>query len=237
MASSQVEQIICIPPSVPADWSSVVLPIDKPKGITSFDVIRTLRRLIGVRKIGHAGTLDPMATGLLICLIGRATKRMNEFVEQQKVYTGTIRLGQTTPSFDADTEVDCTRDTSDVTESMIDRARQSFLGTIIQKTPMYSAVKLGGERLYKKARRGEKVRTPPRVVTIDSFVLDPLQGSDLNFELRCSLGTYVRSIAHDLGQMLGVGGHLISLRRTCIGELDVEDAWSLEMLTSAISGD
>ncbi len=220
--------------SLPGSWDDVILPMDKPGGISSFDVIRRLRRLIGVRKMGHAGTLDPMATGLLICLIGRATKRMSAFLEMPKVYEGRIRLGQSTPSFDAETSVLIQKDISDISDDMIQTAARTFEGTIRQKTPIYSAVRVGGERLYKKARRGEIVDTPLRDVTVDSFQVGELQGTDVSFRLVCSKGTYVRSIAHDLGQNLGVGAHLIALRRTMIGELHVDAAWDLNALAEAV---
>lgn len=220
--------------TLPGSWDDIVLPVDKPRGISSFDVIRRLRRLTGVRKIGHAGTLDPMATGLLICLIGRATKKMNVFLEMPKVYEGRIRLGQSTPSFDAETPVSRQIDISDISDKMIQTVARTFEGTIRQKTPMYSAVRVGGERLYKKARRGEKIDTPLRDVTIGSFQVSALQGTDVSFRLVCSKGTYVRTIAHDLGQNLGVGAHLIALRRTMIGKLHVDAAWNLNALAEAL---
>jgi len=216
----------------PVDLESVVLPIDKPKGITSFDVIRALRRILKIRKIGHAGTLDPMATGLLICLIGKSTKRMNEFLEYKKCYTGTMRFGQTTPSFDAETEVEKVEDVSALTITDIREASSVFSGTILQQTPMYSAVRVGGERLYHKARRGEKVKTPQRFVTIYDFSIDNYSAPDATFTLICSTGTYVRSVAHEMGQALGCGAHLVALRREYIGPVSVETAWSLDDIPS-----
>ena len=228
------DRIISFRGDLPRNWENIVLPIDKPGGMTSFDIIRNLRRILGIRKIGHAGTLDPMATGLLVCLIGRATKRMNEFLEESKTYTGVIRLGESTPSFDTDTEIIERRPITGVSRVDIEAVCRSFLGTIIQSTPMYSAVKVGGERLYRKARRGETVKTPLRVVTIESFGVGTLQGSDLDFELRCSTGTYVRAIASEFGEKLGVGAHLVELRRIRIGDLSVENAWSIEALARSI---
>ncbi len=219
---------------LPRSWENVILPIDKPGGMTSFDVIRKLRRILKVRKIGHAGTLDPMATGLLLCLIGRATKRMSEFLESSKTYTGVLRLGEKTPSFDAETLVSERMDISSVGDLDIEKARKSFTGTIVQSTPMYAAVKVGGERLYRKARRGESVKTPPRVVTIESFEILSRSGCDLSFELRCSKGTYVRSIANDMGEKLGVGAHLVELRRTGVGDIHVDDAWTLITLEKSL---
>ncbi|NQV72522.1 tRNA pseudouridine(55) synthase TruB [bacterium] len=211
-------------------WDPLVLLIDKPKGLTSFDVIRRLRRIAPIRKIGHAGTLDPMATGLLICLSGKATRLMNHFMGQRKIYTGVIRLGQTTPSFDAETEVNQEKDASNVSDTDIEQALTQLTGEITQQTPVYSAVKVGGERLYKKARRGEKVVLPFRHVTVHEFLITSRNGVDLSFQVTCSSGTYVRSLAHDLGQLVGVGGHLVELRRTMSGSLSVDEAWPLSEL-------
>ena len=211
-------------------WDPLVLLIDKPKGLTSFDVIRRLRRISPIRKIGHAGTLDPMATGLLICLSGKATRLMNHFMGQPKVYTGIIRLGQTTASFDAETEVEVETTASHILDSDVERALVALRGEITQQTPVYSAVKVGGERLYKKARRGEKVILPFRHVTIHSFDITSRDGNDLRFSVKCSSGTYIRSLANDLGQALGVGGHLTELRRTASGSLSADEAWPLSEL-------
>lgn len=228
-----LEDLMCLPPSLPATFDGLVLPVDKPKGWTSFDAIRRLRRILGVRKVGHAGTLDPMATGLLILLVGRATKLMNRFMNLDKVYEGTIRLGETTASFDAETPVEARQDWSGVSEEDLEHARQQFLGEIEQRTPSYSAVKVGGERLYKKARRGEAVEAPPRHVRIDDFSLTGRAGQDVSFEVKCSKGTYIRSLAHEFGQALGVGAHLVALRRTAIGPFTVQEAWMMAGLEDA----
>ena len=205
--------------------------IDKPKGITSFGAIRRLRRVFGIKKVGHAGTLDPMATGLLIVLVGRkATREQDRFMGLPKVYSGAIRLGETTASYDIETPVEETKPTDHLTESDLESARQKFLGEIEQYPPMYSAIKVGGERLYKKARRGEMVEIKPRSVTISRFDLEKRRGSDVDFLVHCSKGTYIRSLAHDLGEELCVGGHLVALRREAIGPYRVEDAWGLEEL-------
>lgn len=221
-------------PHLPLTFDRAVLPIDKPSGWSSFKVIRRLRKILGVRKIGHAGTLDPMATGMLICLVGRATKLMERFMGLPKEYTGIIRLGETTPSYDAETEVDAVRPVDHLTAEDLERAREMFLGEIQQLPPMYSAVKVGGERLYKKARRGEHIERRTRSVTIGSFALGDRDGRDLPFHVHCSKGTYIRSLAHDFGEELGVGAHLVALRRTAIGPFDVEDAWDLDDLASAV---
>ncbi len=215
------------------DVSDAVLLIDKPKGISSFGVIRRLRHVLQVKKIGHAGTLDPMASGLLICLVGRATKRMETFMQMEKTYLGTIRLGETTASYDAETEVEQSRPWEHVTDEAIEEALQSFRGAIKQAPPMFSAVKIGGERLYRKARRGELVERPERDATIYLFQVLSRAGSDLHVEVRCSKGTYVRSLAHDLGEALGCGGHLVALRRTGIGEHRADQAWTPEELGEA----
>ncbi|GMQ81519.1 MAG: hypothetical protein BMS9Abin05_0951 [Rhodothermia bacterium] len=219
-------------PDLPASWDSVVLPVDKAKGLSSFDVIRRLRKITCQRKIGHAGTLDPMATGLLICMFGASTKRMREFLEMEKSYEGLIRLGETTASYDAETAVECSKDLGGLTTEQIRVAATEFIGELRQTTPIYSAVRHQGERLYRKARRGERVTTPTRDVSVYSLKMGDLEGSDISFEMTCSMGTYVRSIAHELGQTLGVGAHLIALRRTAIGEIRVDCGWSLENLNS-----
>ena len=221
-------------PTLPDGFEQAVLPIDKPIGWTSFDVVRKLRGVLDVRKVGHAGTLDPMATGLLIVLVGRATKLMRRFMELPKTYAGTMRLGETTPTYDAESDVAERRDISHLSDSDIERARQKFVGDIKQQAPAFSAVKVEGERLYKKARRGEDVEPPIRDVEIHSFELTSRSGPDVSFLVRCSKGTYVRSLAHDFGQELKVGAHLVALRRIAIGEFSVEDAWTIEQLTGAL---
>ncbi|RMF63917.1 MAG: tRNA pseudouridine(55) synthase TruB [Bacteroidetes bacterium] len=222
------------PPRLPASFERAVLPVDKPRGWTSFDVIRKLRRLLRVRKIGHAGTLDPMATGLLICLVGRATKRMETFMGLPKTYEGVLRLGEVTPSYDAETEVTGRRPWQHLREADLEAVRQRFVGEVVQLPPMYSAVKVGGERLYRKARRGEDVERPARTVQIHAFELTGWEGPDVSFRVVCSKGTYIRTLAHDVGQALGCGAHLVALRRTAIGPYTVEAAWTLPALEEAL---
>lgn len=213
-----------------------VLLIDKPKGITSFDVVEAVRDETGVGKVGHAGTLDPMATGLLIILVARPATRLQEaFTSFTKAYQGTMRLGQRTPSHDSETDIVDEADPSHLTLAEIAAARNEFTGEIQQVPPMYSALKVDGEPLYKKARRGETVDRPPRQVRIDSFDLVDWSSPDLSFSIVCSKGTYVRSLARDLGDALEVGAHLIALRRTEIGPYSVDDAWSLGDLKSSLS--
>jgi len=232
--STLTDDVVYPPPHVPEAFTRVVLPIDKPQWETSFDVVRTVRRLADERKVGHAGTLDPMATGLLIILVGGATKLMNTFLELPKTYTGTLRLGQVTASYDTETEVVEEHDWLGTTAEDLDAARSPFLGTIVQRAPAYSAVKVRGERLYKKARRGEKVDRPPRQVTINAFDITGRDGADVSFRVVCSKGTYIRSLAHDFGQELGIGAHLVALRRTAIGPYKAADAWSLNALVDEL---
>lgn len=235
MSTSDLERLVHRYPALPEAFDPSVLLVDKAGGMTSFDVIRVLRPLVGVKKVGHAGTLDPMATGLLILLIGRgATKRMEDFMGLPKAYVGTLRLGETTPSYDADTEVETRRAADHVTDEDLDAARVPFVGEVTQRAPMYSAVHHKGERLYKKARRGETVERPPRQVTIGAFEVTGRDGADVHFRVECSKGTYIRSLAHDFGEALGVGAHLVALRRTAIGPYRVDDAWPVEALEKAL---
>jgi tRNA pseudouridine55 synthase len=211
------------------------LLVDKPKGRTSFDVVEVVRAGTGIKKVGHAGTLDPMATGLLILLVARpATRLQAAFMHLPKAYEGTMRLGETTPSLDAETEVVERTDPSHVTLDDLSALRETFTGSLRQVPPMYSAVKVDGERLYKKARRGETVDRPPREVYVESLEFVDWQPPDLQFRLTCSKGTYVRSLARDLGEELGVGAHLRALRRTAIGPHRVDDAWALAALRDAL---
>ncbi|MEX0748350.1 MAG: tRNA pseudouridine(55) synthase TruB [Rhodothermales bacterium] len=231
--SDAFDEVVFSYPHLPESLDRAVLLIDKPKGWTSFDVIRKLRRVLGVRKMGHAGTLDPMATGLLIVLVGRATKLMDRFMQLPKVYEGTLRLGEVTPTYDAESGVTERRDASAISDEDLETASERFLGEIHQQPPAYSAVKVGGERLYKKARRGEEVERPLRRVRVDEFEILARDGTDVSFRVRCSKGTYIRSLAHDLGEALGVGAHLIALRRTAIGSYSVDHAWSIAGLEQA----
>ena len=230
------EDIIFGYPEVPDTVEPSILLVDKPEGCTSFDVVRDIRSATGVRKVGHAGTLDPMATGLLIILVARgATKQMEHFMELSKAYTGTLRLGATTPSYDVETEVDRRAEWGHLTPEHLEAAREPFLGHITQRPPMYSAVRVDGERLYMKARRGEKTTCPPRQVRVDAFELLAQDGPDVDFRIECSKGTYIRSLAHDYGQELGVGAHLVALRRTAVGPHHVRQAWPLARLKEELA--
>ncbi|MEZ4696096.1 MAG: tRNA pseudouridine(55) synthase TruB [Rhodothermales bacterium] len=219
---------------LPTSDTPGLLLVDKPTGLTSFGVVKKVRRLTGIRKVGHSGTLDPMATGLLIVMLDRATRLMDTLLANDKTYTGVMRLGGVTPSFDKETEVTERRDASNISRNDVETAAAGFIGDIEQATPLYSAVKVGGERLYKKARRGERAVLPRRQVTIFSLSIDTMDGTDVQFTTRCSSGTYIRTLANDIGRVLGVGAYLTALRRTSIGQFDVADAWSLEAFERAI---
>lgn len=222
--------------------AGAVLLVNKPKDWTSFDVVNKLRfkikRLLNVKKIkvGHAGTLDPMATGLLIICTGKFTKRINEFQGLPKSYEGTMRLGETTPSYDAETAVDATYPTEHITSELMEEKRHDFIGSIEQYPPMYSAIKVDGQPLYKKARKGIVLEVKARPVTITDFTLIEKEIPNLDFKVDCSKGTYIRSLAYDFGKALGSGAYLTRLVRTSIGDFKLEDAWDLEALVEHIEG-
>ena len=206
-----------------------VLLIDKPLDWTSFDVVRKLRRQVRTKKVGHAGTLDPLATGLLILCTGKFTKRINEYMAQEKEYTGTITLGALTPTYDLESEPEQYKDYSFVTPQLVeDTIAASFTGAILQVPPIHSAIKVDGKRVYELARKGKEVKLEPRPVTIRNFEIVSFQLPVLGFRVVCSTGTYIRSLANDLGAALGCNGYLSSLRRTRIGEFRVEDAMDME---------
>lgn len=205
-----------------------ILLINKPLDWTSFDVVKKVRNTIRVKKVGHAGTLDPLASGLLILCTGKYTKRIDEIQAQEKEYTGTIRLGEITPSYDRETEVTETCDISHLTEDEVNAAAQSFVGVIEQIPPIYSAVMVDGKRAYDLARKGKSAELKPRTITIKAFDITKVEGPEIHFRVICTKGTYIRSLAHDLGQKLGCGAHLSSLVRTRIGEYKLEDALSIE---------
>jgi tRNA pseudouridine55 synthase len=204
------------------------LLINKPLTWTSFDVVKKVRNTLRVKKIGHAGTLDPLATGLLILCTGKFTKRIDEIQAQEKEYTGTITLGQTTPSYDLETPVSESKDISHLTPADIQTTANTFVGTIEQIPPIYSAVMIDGKRAYDLARKGKEAEMKPRTVTIKAFDITNIEGAVISFKVICSKGTYIRSLAHDLGQQLGVGAHLSALVRTRIGDYKLEDALSIE---------
>jgi tRNA pseudouridine55 synthase len=202
---------------------SGLLLIDKPSGITSHDAVARVRRALGTHKVGHAGTLDPMATGLLLVGVGRATRLLRFLGELPKLYEGTGRLGVETTTLDADGEV-VRESPVEVTEEELRGAIASFVGEIDQVPPAYSAVKVGGERLYKAARRGDEVEAPLRRVEVYAFNLRRFASPDFDVRVRCGGGTYVRSLVADVGSKLGCGAHLTRLRRTAIGPFSVQNA-------------
>ena len=204
-----------------------VLLVDKPKGLTSHDVVYRLRRKLSMKKIGHAGTLDPMATGLLIMLIGKATRISQYLISVDKVYEGEATLGIVTDSQDAEGEVMETRPVPELTETQVREVMKGFLGDQYQTPPMHSAIKIGGVPLYKLARKGEEVEREPRFIRVVSFELMSFAPPKLTFTLHCTKGTYVRTIANDLGQKLGCGAHLSALRRTGSGKFKLNEGLTL----------
>lgn len=205
-----------------------VILVDKPIDWTSFDVVARIRSMFTIKKIGHAGTLDPKATGLLIVCTGKMTKRIVEFQELEKEYTGVIELGSTTKSFDSETELIDIKETSGVTSDKIKEVFQKFLGHQKQIPPMYSAVKKNGRRLYKYARKGKEVQREPRDVFIKEFSMTSYFEPNIEFKVVCSKGTYIRSLAHEVGILLGCGGYLKQLTRTRIGGYTLESAIKME---------
>ena len=205
-----------------------VLLIDKPLHWTSFDAVRKIRNSIRIKKVGHAGTLDPLATGLLIICTGKFTKKINEYMAQEKEYTGSFTLGAVTPTFDKESDPEQLKDISGLTHEQIYQATAKFTGQIQQVPPIYSAIKKQGTALYELARRGEAVEPEPRPVFIRLFEITNIELPLVHFKITCSTGTYIRSIANDFGAALGCGGYLSELRRTRIGEFNVDDAMTME---------
>lgn len=220
-----------------------ILLFDKPLHWTSFQLVNKVRWLIRKRykikkiKVGHAGTLDPLATGLLIICTGRFTKRIIEFQAKEKEYTGTFTLGATTPSYDLETEVNKTFPTDQLSEEKIKNATEKFTGEIEQFPPVFSAVKKDGKRLYEFARSGEEVEIASRKVNISTFEITEVKLPEVKFKVVCSKGTYIRSLANDFGKALGTGAYLSELRRTRIGEYSVEDAMSIDSFTNEYLAD
>lgn len=217
-----------------------VILIDKPLEWTSFQVVNKVRWLIRKSfdikkiKVGHAGTLDPLATGLLIICTGKLTKKIDTFQAQEKEYTGTFTLGATTPSYDLETEIDQTFDISEITSEKIHDATKQFLGEIKQQPPVFSALKKDGKRLYEFARSGEEVEIPFRTVTISEFEITSIDLPKIDFRVVCSKGTYIRSLANDFGKALNNGAHLSGLRRTKIGDFSVENAVGIEPFENSL---
>ncbi len=218
----------------------LVICVDKPLHWTSFQVVNKIRyelkNTFGIKKlkVGHAGTLDPLASGLLILCTGKKTKSISNIQGQVKTYTGTIRLGATTPSYDLETEINEVFDTSLISDEEIYAATSQFVGDIQQRPPIFSAIKKEGKRLYEHARAGEQVEINNRSVSIEKFEITEIAMPHVEFEVICSKGTYIRSLAYDFGRALNNGAHLSALRRTKIGDFDIEEAWQLDTLISEL---
>lgn len=220
--------------------AGATLLVDKPRGWTSFDVVNKIRYKLKKRlkvkkiKVGHSGTLDPMATGLLVICTGKFTKKLTQFQGLSKEYVGTMVLGACTPSYDAETEIEERFPYDHIDEDMLEKARLQFIGGIEQIPPMFSAIKVDGQPLYKKARKGERVEIAPRTVHIGQFDLTRVELPEIDFKVQCSKGTYIRSLAHDFGKALRSGAYLKALRRTKVGDFSIEDAWSPDELIEYI---
>ncbi len=211
------------------------LLLDKPRKWTSFKVVHTIRKAISVKRVGHTGTLDPLATGLLIILTGRNTKQMMNFEGLSKTYTGTFLLGKSSPSMDTETEMTNNDLPENLNDELIFKTRDMFLGSLKQIPPMYSALKVNGKKLYDLARSGKEVERKPRKVQIFRFEITRINIPEVHFDIRCSKGTYIRVIANDFGEKLGCGAVLSKLRRTEIGDLSVEDALSVNEFVQNIT--
>lgn len=211
-----------------------ILYIDKPLHWSSFDAVKRLRgamqRRLGIKKmkVGHAGTLDPLATGVMIICTGRATKRIDELQAHTKEYVATVALGATTPSFDLETEIDATYPTEHITKELVEQALKQFIGRIEQVPPTYSACKIDGKRAYKFARKGQEVELKPKILIIDEIELLEHSQQSITIRVVCSKGTYIRALARDIGKTLNSGGHLTALRRTRVGDISVNDCLSVE---------
>jgi tRNA pseudouridine55 synthase len=224
-----------VPPALIPFLEGKVLLIDKPLNWTSFDMVKKVRWLTKIMKVGHAGTLDPLATGLLIICTGKFTKQINEFMGMQKEYTGSLVLGATTASYDLEQEPENFKSIDSITELLIQEATKQFIGTIFQMPPQHSAIKKDGKRLYESARQGIEVKVDPRQITIEQFEITKIDLPRVEFRVLCSTGTYIRSLVHDFGQALGVGAYMSGLRRTKIGTFNVEDAIQWEDLEKEIN--
>lgn len=218
-----------------------IICIDKPLGWTSFDAVKRLRgavmRRLGVKKfkVGHAGTLDPLATGVMIVCTGRATKRIEELQSGVKEYIATIGLGATTPSFDLETKIDATYPTDHITRELIDSVLTRFRGRIEQVPPAYSACKVDGKRAYSIARKGKAVELKPKVLVIEELEVLDFSDNSLTIRVVCSKGTYIRALARDIGEALGSGGHLTALRRTRVGNVTIDDCLSMDAAADMIA--
>ena len=212
-----------------------VLLINKPLHWTSFDVVRKIRNLIRIKKVGHAGTLDPLATGLLIVCTGKFTKKINEYQAQEKEYTGSFTLGAVTPTYDLESEPQNFKSYDHVTEELLNETVKKFIGEIDQTPPIHSAVKQHGKPVYLAARKGHDVKLEPRKITIQEFEVTRIEMPLVYFRVVCTTGTYIRSLANDFGEALGCGAYLSSLCRTRIGEFNLEEAVSIDEFAEKLS--
>ncbi|MFT3677444.1 MAG: tRNA pseudouridine(55) synthase TruB [Chitinophagaceae bacterium] len=211
-----------------------VILLDKPLEWTSFDAVRKVRNLIRIKKVGHAGTLDPLATGLLIICTGKFTKRINEYMAREKEYTGTITIGAITPTYDLESEPQDFKPWEQITVQQMQEAVAQLTGPIMQVPPAHSAIKVGGKRVYELARKGKEVKLEPRPVTISVFELTKIELPVISFRVVCTTGTYIRSLANDFGAILGCGAYLSSLCRTRIGEFTIEQSTSITQFESDV---
>lgn len=224
-----------IPPALTPFLEGKVLLIDKPLQWTSFDMVKKVRWLTKIMKVGHAGTLDPLATGLLIICTGKFTKQINDYMGMTKEYTGSLVLGATTASYDLEQEPENFKSIDSITTSQILETTNQFIGTIFQLPPQHSAIKKDGKRLYESARQGIEVKVNPRQITIEAFEITKIDLPTIEFRVVCSTGTYIRSLVHDFGQALGVGAYMSGLRRTKIGDFNVVDAMQWEDLEKEVN--
>lgn len=211
-----------------------VFLIDKPLEWTSFDVVKKVRNALKIKKVGHAGTLDPLATGLLIVCAGKMTKQIETFMGQEKEYTGTFVIGATTESFDLEKPVIPVSDPSSISLSQVQEAAAKLTGNILQIPPMHSAIKVDGKRVYESARAGKEVKMEPRPVEVREFEITRFERNEIDFRISCSKGTYIRSLARDMGEILGVGAYLKKLCRTRIGSYKLEHASELQSLVEEL---
>jgi tRNA pseudouridine55 synthase len=223
-----------IPAALTPFLEGKVLLLDKPIGWTSFNMVQKVRHLTKVAKVGHAGTLDPLATGLLIICTGKFTKQINNYMGMTKEYAGSMVIGATTPTYDLESEPENFQSIDHITEEQIKDATKQFVGDILQMPPQHSAIKKDGKRLYESARQGIEVKVDPRPITIESFEITHIQLPQIDFKVVCSTGTYIRSLVKDFGDALGVGAYMSALRRTKIGAFNVDDAMQWENLQKDI---
>ncbi|QDH80678.1 tRNA pseudouridine(55) synthase TruB [Echinicola soli] len=214
-----------------------VFLVNKPYRWTSFDVVKKIRNTLKIKKVGHAGTLDPLATGLLIICAGKKTKSINDFMGQEKEYTGTFVLGKTTASFDLEQEVEEVADPSHLSLEAIQEACKILTGDIMQVPPTHSAIKKDGKRVYESARKGIDVKLDPRPVTVSVFEITRCELPEIDFRIVCSKGTYIRSLARDLGEALQVGAYMSALTRTRIGDFHLSDAFEVNTIVEKIKGE